>query len=212
LDLIWKQIGFDYHPYNIPLTDRMTFDFFKNGDMTNVFQFNTPLMKSILSRFMPNSMSDLSLLNAMYRPGPMENIPSLIHNKQIGYENSYTSDLRVQNILHESYGMLVYQETLMHLLNEIAGISYINADIYRRQLIFSRKEAEIFQFKREFEKGCKTYSNLNSEDIENLSKLILEHPRFLFQKSHTLCYSTIAYWCAFYKMHFEKEFERAFNS
>lgn len=211
LDLIWKQIGFDYHPYNIPLTDRMTFDFFKNGDLTNIFQFNTPTMKSILSRFMPNSINDLSLLNAMYRPGPLENIPALIHNKLYGYENMYPSDLRVQNILQESYGMLVYQETFMRLLNEIAGFSYIEADIYKRQLIFSWDEAEISHFRWEFEKGCKANSDLNTEEIGNLSKMILEHPKFSFQKSHTLCYSTIAYWCAFYKTHFEIEFERAFN-
>jgi len=209
LDLIVKTIGNKYHPYNLPLNDKKVFDFFKKGDLSNIFQFN--YTQSIFSKFRPDSINDLTIINAMFRPGPIANIPHLIHNKQNGYRNRFPSDIRVHNILDETYGLLVYQETLYRLLNEISGFSFSEADIFKRKLTKTKDPEEIAQLKTKFVLGCRANSSLNVKEIEQLAQLILGQILFSFQKSHSLSYSIIAYWGAYYKTHFEKEFESAFN-
>lgn len=211
LDLIAKQIGPEHHPYTLPLNDLEVFDFFKNGDLTNIFQFSSPKMEIIMSKFRPDSTQDLAMLNAMYRPGPMDNVPNLIHNKSHGFEDFYPGDGRVNKLLQETYGLLVYQETFFRLLNEIAGFSYIEADLLRRRYFRKFTKDTIFQFKRKFTDGCKENSSLVGEEIEQLAQMIVSNLAYAFPKSHSLSYSIIAYWSAYYKTHFAKEFESIFN-
>ena len=211
LDLIAKKIGPQYHPYNLPLDDKLVFEFFKKGDLSNIFQFKATSLKKIFAEFMPDSIEDLCIIHAMFRPGSFNNIPHLIHNKQNGCRNWFPSDLRVQNILSETYGLLVYQETFIILLNEISGFTYSEAELFRRKLTWTKDHEEIAQLKTRFVIGCKENSSLKVEEIEQLAQLILGQIMLVFNKSHSLCYSIIAYWGAYYKTHFEKEFDAIFN-
>ncbi len=188
LDLIVSKIGQKYHPYNLPLNDKKVFELFKKGDLANVFQFESSSLKRVFAEFIPNSIEDLCIINAMFRPGPMVNIPVLIHSKQKGYRNRFPSDLRVKKILNETYGLLIYQETSIQLLNEISGFSLSEADMIRRKLIKTKDQDEIAQIKTKFILGCKANSTLKDQviipvhteplipiDIEPLFRMKLNH-------------------------------------
>ena len=211
LELLVNMVGKKYHPYNLPIDDEEVFDFFKNGELTNIFQFSSHSVEKIMSQFTPDSIYDLSMINAMFRPGPMGNIPHLINNKLYGYADNYPNDKRVQKILGETYGMLLYQETFIRLLNEIAGISLMQAEIMRKKLFRSNDKDEISKFKRKFVVGCKKNCSLNIEEITHLAQMMLYNVDCAFQKSHSLSYSIVAYWGAYYKTHFKKEFEEVFK-
>jgi DNA polymerase-3 subunit alpha len=212
LELIVKLIGDEYHPYKLQITDKKVFNFLKNGDLINIFQFNTNSMRKILHDFEPNSINDLAIINAVFRPYLLENIPLLIRNKQNGYVDTYKSDSRVGEILRETYGILVYQETFMYLLKTIAGFSYAEADKYRRILTKSNDKEKISEFGTKFKSGCRLHSSLNVKEICQLEAMISEKIPTAFNKSHSLCYSTIAYWGAYYKVNFEKEFDYVFKA
>lgn len=212
IELIVKLIGGEYHPYKLPITDKKVFDFFKHGDLCNIFQFNSNSMRKILYDFEPASIYDLAILNAMFRPRSIENIPSIVNNKRNGYVDLYQNDRRVGEILGETYGLLVYQETFMCLLNVIAGFSYTDADKFRRILFQNIKDEIVSEFRIKFKTGCRVNSSLNNNDIRQLESMILEQVPISFNKSHSLCYSTISYWGAYYKVKFEKEFDCVFNT
>ena len=190
LESIVKLIGDEYHPYKLPLTDKKVFDFFKNGDLSNIFQFSVDSMHEILHDFEPNSIHDLTIINAVFRPYALNNIPSLIKNKRHGYIDPYKSDNRVGKILADTYGILVYQETFMYLLNAIAGFSYAEADRHRRILHKKNDTAKISEFSSKFKSGCRKNSSLNSDEIDQLEIMILEKAPIAFNKSHSLCYTT----------------------
>ncbi|MEI8045801.1 MAG: hypothetical protein WCI92_00375 [Bacteroidota bacterium] len=212
IELIVKLIGDEYHPYKLPLTDKKVFDFFKNGDLSDIFQFNSDSMRKILHDFQPTSIYDLTIINAVFRPYSINNIPSLIKNKRNGYIDPYKSDGRVNEILHETYGTLIYQETFMYLSNVIAGFSYSEADKYRRILSKGKNDEKISEFRSKFKSGCRENSSLSSEEIDKLDTMILEKAPIAFNKSHSLCYTIISYWCAYYKVNFEKEFDSVFSA
>jgi DNA polymerase-3 subunit alpha len=211
LEQIVKLVGNEYHPYKLPSTDKKVFSFFKNGDRSNIFRFNTDYIGEILHDFEPTSINDLTIINSLNRPDSIENIPFLINNKQKGYFDHYQNDRRVDEILKETYGLLVFQETFMHLLYAIAGFSYTEADIYRRILSKINDKEKNSEFISKFKSGCKQNSSLNFKQICQLETMILEKIPMAFNKSHSMCYSTIAYWGAYYKVNFEKEFDYVFN-
>jgi DNA polymerase-3 subunit alpha len=211
IELIVKLIGDEYHPYKLPLTDKKVFGFFRTGDLSNIFQFSADSLQEILHDFQPNSIYDLTIINAVFRPYAIDNIPSLIMNKRNGYLDPYKSDNRVNKILADTYGILVYQETFMHLLNVIAGFRYAEADKYRRILTKGKDDEKISEFRSKFKSGCRDNSSLNNKEILQLENMVLTKIPMAFNKSHSLCYTTISYWCAYYKVHFENEFDIVFS-
>lgn len=211
LQLIIDEIGDEYHPYKLPLNDEKVFHFLASGDLENIFQFNTPSIKRILSEFKPNSIHDLSIVNAMFRPGLIDYIPIVIKNKFSNNEHFFQSDIRVAEILNETYGLLIYQETFLHLSKEIAGISYAEAEVWRRKIMRDKSGTEIIMFSSLFANGCREHSLLNEIKIASLINLVTGMIRLTFQKSHSLSYSIIGYWGAYYKTHFRTHFDSAFN-
>lgn len=211
LQLIVDEIGKEYHPYKLPLNDEKVFSFFSSRDLENIFQFNTPSIKRILSEFKPNSIHDLSIINAMFRPGLIDYIPTIIKNKFSYNEHFCRSDFRVAEILNETYGWLIYQETFLHLSKDIAGISFAEADVWRRKIMRDKNNTEANAFSDIFANGCKVNSSLNEYDISSLTNLITEMLCLTFQKAHSLSYSIISYWGAYYKVHFHKEFAMVFS-
>lgn len=211
LQLITDEIGQEYHPYKLPLNDKEVFNFFASGNLENIFQFNVSSLKQILSEFKPYSIHDLSIINAMFRPGLLEHIPTIIGNKFRNEERFCPSDIRVSEILKETYGFLIYQETFLHIAKEISGMSFAEADSWRRKIMRDKSNTEIIVFINRFTNGCREHSSLNDDDISSLIDLITKMLRFTFQKTHSLSYSIIGYWGAYYKTHFRTHFDRIFN-
>ena len=212
LQLIVNQIGVKYHPYKLPLNDEKVFNLFATGDLDNIFQFDSPTLKPLLAQFKPNSIYDLSIIFAMFRPRFKDYIPTIIHNKFNGNTHYFHSDTRVYDILNETYGLLIYQETFLHLLNKIAGISFAEAELWRRKIMRDKSNTEINAFISIFNKGCKKNSTLNDIEMASLTNLIVNMINYTFQKTHSLSYSIIAYWCAYYKTYFKAEFDKAYSS
>lgn len=211
LQLIVNQIEKKYHPYKLPLIDEKVFNLFATGNLDNIFQFDSPALKPLLAQFKPNSIYDLSIIFAMFRPGLKDYIPTIIHNKFNGNTHYFHCDTRVYDILSETYGLLIYQETFLQLAKEIAGISFAEAELWRRKIIKDKSNTELNAFFSVFNKGCKKYSTLNEIEMTSLNNLIVNMINYTFQKTHSLSYAIIGYWCAYYKTYFNTQFEEAFD-
>lgn len=206
-----NKIGEEYHPYKLPLNDNATFNTFASGDLGNIFQFNASSLKQILHEFKPNSIHDLSIINAMFRPRLLEYITTIIRHKLDAKNDLFQSDIRVSEILRETYGFLIYQESFLHLSKEIAGIDFIEAEEWRRKILRDKTKTEITKFSSAFSNGCDKNSTLNDIEKANLISLITEMVYNVFPKAHSLSYSIIGYWGAFYKTYFRDYFDKAFS-
>lgn len=211
IQLIVDEIGEKHHPHNLPFNDKKVFDFFASGDLENIFQFNSPSMKNILAQFQPDSINDLSIINAMFRPGPLNYIQKVIRYKfnEEGYLKY--NDSRVSEILKETYGLLIYQETFLHLSKEIAGIPFSKAEVWRKKIMRDKNNTESTPYLALFKNGCRENSCLSESEISSLTEVIAEMLPFCFPKAHAICYSLIGYWGAYYKTYFRSQFDNAFS-
>lgn len=210
LELIVAKIGDEYHPYKLPLDDKKVYKLLASGVNENIFQLNSLALGSILKDFKPDNINDLSLINAVYRPGLINFIPFLIKHKFDGYERF--ENIQLQKLLEETYGVLVYQETFLSILKQIADFTFAEADIWRQRLV---NAAEFDVFKELFNNFSKVFveriEHLNQSDIDKLMTMIQSNIRMTFTKSHTLSYSIISYWGAYYKTYFNNTFENVFD-
>ncbi len=211
LQSIVSIIGDEFHPYKLPLNDKKVFKTFTSGDLDNIFQFDSLGMKNILADFQPESIHDLTIINALYRPGMLQFIPTLIQCKFNYDDTIYKGDSRVSDILKETYGFLIYQETLLSLSHEIAGLSYQDAELMRQSAYRDKSNMELKKFGDVFTKGCRTNSSLSQGEIDSLSHMVTSRVRSTFLKSHSLSYSMLAYWGGYYKTYFRKYFDQAFD-
>ncbi|MCF8460258.1 MAG: hypothetical protein K9G46_06010 [Flavobacteriales bacterium] len=212
LQLIVNEIGEEYHPYRLPLNDKVVFDFFASGDLGNVFQLDYPSLNRILVQFKPNSINDLSIICSMFRPGLLAHIPTVISNKFNRKERFGFSDARISEILNETYGLLIYQETFLHLSKEIAGIPFPEAETWRKKIMRDNSNAnDLIAFSSVFAKGCKEYSSLSKTEISAFTNMVTDMFPLTYHKAHSLCYTILAYWGAYYKTHFRTEFDNVFK-
>lgn len=209
LQLIIKQIGNEYHPYNIPENDIDVFSLLSRGENENIFQFDSPSMSSILRDIKPNNIKDLSIINAIFRPGPIELIPTLITNKKFGYDKF--DNEKLNELFEETYGILIYQETFLEILTQIAHFTYEEADVWRIKLFKAKSNEFPNIFNQFIDNFSDRISYLGQDDGDKLKSMIECNFRMTFIKSHSLSYSIIGYWGAFYKTHFNNEFEEIFN-
>lgn len=207
---IIEKIGQEYHPYNLPTDDPNVFEVFCSADTDNIFQFDVDGIKKYLRHFKPNSIRNLSIMFAMYRPGSIDYLPDIIDNKQNGVDY-YWSDSRVTSILSETYGLLIYQETYYRLFHEIAGISYADTDVWRKKKYKNKEKTELEEFNEKFITGCRKNSRLSEEDIVKLLNLVNNFFSFCFLKAHSFCYSIVAYWGAYYKKYHRQIFDEVFE-
>ena len=191
---------------NIPLNDVATFDCFKRGNVSAVFQFESDGMKEMLLQAQPDCLEDLIALNAMYRPGPMEYLPEFCrrkHNRQrIEYPHPLTKD-----ILQETYGIAAYQEQVMQIAQVVAGYSLGQADLLRRAM--SKKKPEEMEAQRAiFVDGSQT-TNTSKEQAEKLFHALESFAGYGFNKSHAAAYALVAYQTAYLKTHYPAAFMAA---
>jgi DNA polymerase III subunit alpha len=192
----------------LPLDDAPTYELFARGDTTAIFQFESHGMRDILRRYQPTRLEDLTALNALYRPGPIQGgmIDDFINRKH--GKKKVTYDLpELRDILEETYGVILYQEQVMQIANRVAGFSLGEADILRRAM--GKKNREEMDAQREkFVAGCGAHK-VPAKKAERLFDLIFEFSGYGFNKSHSCAYALLAYQTAWLKTHYPVEFMAA---
>ncbi len=198
-----KDIGKTIDINELPLDNSKTFDLLKKGDTTGVFQLEGQGMKETLKKVLPDRFEDIIAVVSLYRPGPMDNIPTYINRKQ-GKEVYDYLHPSLKEILKETYGIMVYQEQVMLIAQKLAGFSLAKADLLRRAM-GKKIRSEMLAQKSTFIKGCMK-NNISESKAENLFKEIEKFAGYGFNKSHAAAYAKIAYQTAFLKANFPLEF------
>ena len=198
--------GVDIDMDNLPFDDAETYELFSQGKTTGIFQFESDGMKKYLRELKPNKIEDLIAMNALYRPGPMDYIPSFIARKH-GREKIAYDIPSMEKYLKDTYGITVYQEQVMLLSQELAGFTKGQADSLRKAM-GKKIEHMMTELKPKFFDGCKN----NGHDEEVVKKIWNDWMAFTdyaFNKSHSACYAYVAYRMAWLKAHYPSEFMAA---
>jgi DNA polymerase-3 subunit alpha len=206
VDNVKDSKGIELDIENVPLDDAPTYELYSRGETTALFQFESPGMKKNLRQLKPNRFEDLIAMNALYRPGPMENIPSYIKRKH-GKEEIHYQLPEMEEYLEETYGITVYQEQVMLLSQKLAGFSKGQADSLRKAM-GKKKKKLMEQLKEKFFAGCKE----NGYDEKIVQKIWNDWEAFAqyaFNKSHSTCYAFVSYQTAYLKAHYPSEYMAA---
>ena len=193
----------------LPLDDPRTYEMLARGDSTGVFQFESEGMREALKKVRPDEFNDLVALNALYRPGAMDQIPVYAKGKHNPQAISYP-DERLRPILESSNGVILYQEQAMQISKELAGFSGAKADDLRKA-IGKKNRAAMAALKPEFVEGCRA-SGTSSSVIEFLWQTNEKSADYSFNKSHAACYGLIAYRTAWLKANHTAEYMAALIS
>src|SRR5882757_5089072 len=192
----------------LPLDDEPTYKLFARGETTAIFQFESHGMRDILRRYQPTRLEDLTALNALYRPGPIQGgmIDDFINRKHGKTKVAYELP-ELKEILEETYGVILYQEQVMQIANRLAGFSLGEADILRRAM--GKKNREEMAAQREkFLAGC-ALRKVPAKKAEKIFDLMAEFAGYGFNKSHSCAYALLAYQTAYLKTHYPVEFMAA---
>ncbi|NOZ60528.1 MAG: DNA polymerase III subunit alpha [Calditrichaeota bacterium] len=193
-------------PDQIPLDDPKTLEIFSKGETVGVFQFESSGMRNSLIQLQPQNIGDLIAMNALYRPGPMRNIPDFIDRRHGRTPITYAHP-KLEPILKETYGIIVYQEQVMRVASELAGFSMSKADELRRAM--SKKIKSVMEkLKVEFIEGARE-NRLSEADAIEIYDLIEKFAEYGFNKSHAAGYSVVAFQTAYLKAHYPAEFMAA---
>jgi DNA polymerase-3 subunit alpha len=206
--LIKDNRGVDIELDTLTLDDRSTYQLFARGDTTGIFQFESHGMRDILRRYQPTRLEDLTALNALYRPGPIQGgmIDDFIARKH--GKKKVTYDLpELQEILAETWGVILYQEQVMQIANRLAGFSLGDADLLRRAM-GKKKHEEMAAQREKFITGCLA-RKVPQKKAEKLFDLMAEFAGYGFNKSHSCAYALLAYQTAYLKTHYPVEFMAA---
>jgi len=201
----------------IPIDDEKTFELFSRGDTTGVFQFESPGMKKHLRALKPNRFDDLVAMNALYRPGPMEYIPSFINRKHGREKIEYDHPL-MEPYLKDTYGITVYQEQVMLQSRALGGFTRGDSDTLRKAM-GKKMKAMMDKLKVKFSEGCKSNPEFikGCEEIKKDPETLIDKiwkdweafASYAFNKSHSVCYAYVAYQTGYLKAHFPAEFMAA---
>ncbi len=206
LAMIKRNHGIDIDLDDIPEDDPKTFELFSRAGTIAVFQFESSGMQDWLRKLKPTSISDLVAMNALYRPGPMEMIGDFIERKHGRQEISYMHP-KMESILKETYGIIVYQEQVMKIATEIAGFTLAKADIMRRAMGKKNKD-EMAKMKVEFIGGAVALGT-QKKLAGDIFDLIEKFASYGFNKSHSVAYSVVAYQTAYLKANYPAEYMAA---
>ncbi|MBU1423202.1 MAG: DNA polymerase III subunit alpha [Bacteroidetes bacterium] len=209
LKLIRDNHGVEIDINSIPEDDQKVFELFQKGNTTGIFQFESTGMQESLRKLKPSSINELVAMNALYRPGPMEMIDNFIKQKQ-GVQKIQYLHPKLEPILKETYGVIVYQEQVMKITSEIAGFTLAKADIMRRAM--GKKDKDLMaKQKDEFIDGAvkKGFTKKIAGDIFDM---VEKFASYGFNKSHSVAYAVIAYKTAYLKTYYPAEYLSAMMS
>lgn len=198
-----KRHGIEIIPDEIPLDDKKTYELYQRGETNGTFQFESPGMQKHLRSLKPDRFEDLIAMNALYRPGPMEYIPNFIARKQ-GSEPIVYDLEGMEEYLGETYGITVYQEQVMLLSQSMAGFTKGEADMLRKAM-GKKIQALLDQLKPKFVEGCLERGH-DEIKVQKVWKDWEAFAAYAFNKSHSTCYSVVAYHTAYLKAHYPAEF------
>ena len=190
----------------IPLDDQKTYDMISKANVLGVFQLESDGMRNLIRKMRPKTFEDIAVAIALFRPGPMKNIPEYLKNRENPSNIEYLHP-SIKPILEETYGIIIYQEQIMNIARKMAGFSYGKADILRKAMS-KKKLEELENLHLDFIDGCLNngYSNQVSEKIYDL---ILEFANYGFNKPHSIAYAMLAYQLAYLKANYPLYFYKA---
>lgn len=198
-----QMLGEDFDLPGIPLDDQKTYAMLAEGHTVGVFQLESGGMTRCVKDLKPQSVRELAALVALYRPGPMEHIPRFVDTKFGRVEPAYLDEL-MKPILEETYGIIVYQDQVLKLVQALGGFSLGKADILRRAMGKKDKKA-MDSMQVEFMMGCNT-RGISQKTAEKVWELLLPFAGYAFNKAHAVCYAMLAYQTAYLKANFPVEY------
>ena len=202
-----KERGENIDIEKIPMDDAKVYKIFAKGLTIGVFQFESSGMREFLKKLKPTVIEDLIAMNALYRPGPMENIDDFISRKHGKKKIEYAHPV-MEAILEETYGIIVYQEQVMQIAHEVAGFTLAEADIMRRAV--GKKIKKLMdELKVKFIDGALEKHNISKKKGKEIYELIEKFAEYGFNKSHSTAYAYVAYQTAWLKTHYPAEFMSA---
>ena len=187
----------------IPLDDSKTFELLSSGETMGIFQLESAGMREVLKQMIPNKFEDIIALVALYRPGPMQNIPAY-NNRKHGLEEPDYLHPKIESILKETYGVIIYQEQVMQIAQALSGFSAGKADILRKAM-GKKKSAEMDRQKKDFIEGA-IKNDIPKEQAVYIFQLVEKFAQYGFNKSHAAAYALIAYQTAYLKTHYPLSF------
>lgn len=206
LRFIKQNKGVEINLTNVPLDDKKTYDLLSSAETTGIFQLESAGMRRYIKELKPTSIFDLMAMVALYRPGPMQNIPEFIARKHDPAKISYP-DPRLEEILKNSYGILTFQDDVLLTTIILAGYSWLDADKFRKAM-GKKIPAEMKKQQDIFLTGA-VKNGLTPKKAEEIFELIAPFAGYGFNKAHAACYATIAFRTAYLKAHYPVEFMTA---
>lgn len=210
-----KAISFDDCKYD----DSKVYRLFADGNTLGVFQFESAGMRVFIKELKPNCFEDIVAANALYRPGPMQQIPQFIKNKNEANDIKYIHP-KLESILDVTYGCMIYQEQVMQIVRDIAGFSMARSDLMRRAM--SKKKMDVMEAERKAfifgEKTESTYvpgavaNGLTETEANQIYDQMIDFAKYAFNKSHSAAYAILAYQTAYLKTYYPVEFMAALMS
>lgn len=196
------RLGKPFSLVDIPLDDSKTCELLSRAETSGIFQLESNGMRAVLRKLKPNTFEDIIAILALFRPGPMDHIDEYIDRRN-GKKFSYIHP-KLETILNQTYGIIVYQEQIMRIANEFAGYTLAEADLLRRGI--SKKDLTILEEERKrFVDKCQS-QNYSKEIAEQIYDLIVKFADYGFNRSHSVAYSMIAYQMAYLKANYYPEF------
>ena len=206
-EIIYQNRSIDIDLHNIPVDDASTFDILSSGETAGVFQLEGAGMRRYIKELKPSSFSDIAAMVALYRPGPMEHIPTFIKAKH-GIEPIHYPHPALASILEETYGVIVYQDQVLFIVQAFAGYSLGQADVFRKAM--GKKIPEVMKKeRRNFMDGAKN-EGFSAEIASEIFALIEPFAGYAFNKAHSVSYALIAYQTAYLKANYPAEYITAF--
>jgi len=203
IQLVKERHGIEINPDDIPLDDQKTYELYQRGETNGTFQFESGGMQKHLRALKPDKFGDLIAMNALYRPGPLEYIPNFIARKHGDEEIVYDAP-EMEEYLAETYGITVYQEQVMLLSQSLAGFTKGMADSLRKAM--GKKKKEILdELKPKFISGCNE-NGIKEKVAGKIWKDWEAFAAYAFNKSHSTCYSIVAFHTAYLKAHYPAEY------
>ena len=206
VDLL-KVRGIEVDLERLPLDDTGTFEMISRADTTGVFQLESSGMRDVLRRLKPDRFEDIIAVVALYRPGPMENIPSYINRKH-GIEAVAYDHPKLEPVLKETFGIPIYQEQVQQMARDLAGYTLGSADLLRRAM-GKKIKAEMDAQGATFISGCAEHSSIATRHARQIFDTMAAFAGYGFNKSHAAAYALVAYQTAWFKANYPVEFYAA---
>ncbi len=207
--IVKESKGVDIEPDDFPLDDVKTYELISRGETKGVFQLEGGGITDAARKLKPRRIEDVNALSALYRPGPMENIPTYIERhhgrEKVTYTELPTCEQFLEPILRETYGIPVYQEQIMQIASAVAGYSLGQADLLRRAM-GKKKMEEMVKERQKFLEGSKAANNIPASEANGLFDLLEKFANYGFNKSHSAAYAFISFQTAYIKAHYPVEF------